>query len=133
MKILRRLAPVVLVLSAAWAQQPVRVDDAVLKNAGKSGADWLTYGFTPGETRYSPLDQLNPDNVKRLGLAWSYELGAGGGGQEATPLVWNGTLYGITNWSVVFAVDARTRQRALALGSASESKRRASRRSVAAW
>ena len=28
--------------------------------------------------------------------------------QEATPLVWNGTLYGITNWSVVFAVDART-------------------------
>ena len=30
------------------------------------------------------------------------------GNQEATPLVWNGTLYGITNWSIVFAVDART-------------------------
>ena len=44
----------------------------------------------------------------RLGLAWSYDVGAGGGGQEATPLVWNGTIYGITNWSVVFAVDART-------------------------
>ncbi len=46
--------------------------------------------------------------MKRLGLAWSYDLGAGGGGQEATPLVSNGTIYGITNWSVVFAVDART-------------------------
>src|SRR6185436_4573375 len=32
----------------------------------------------------------------------------GGGGQDATPLVWNNTIYGITNWSVVFAVDAKT-------------------------
>ena len=46
--------------------------------------------------------------MKRLGLAWSYDVGSGGGGQEATPLVWNGMLFGITNWSVVFAVDART-------------------------
>jgi glucose dehydrogenase len=43
-------------------------------------------------------------------LAWRgrTRLGSGGGGQEATPLVWNNTIYGITNWSVVFAVDART-------------------------
>jgi quinohemoprotein ethanol dehydrogenase len=77
------------------------------KPPGQS-ADWPTYGLTQGETRYSPLDQINPGNVKRLGLTWSYDLGAGGGGQEATPLVSNGTIYGITNWSVVFAVDART-------------------------
>jgi len=70
--------------------------------------DWTSYGLTPGETRYSPLTGINPSNVKRLGLAWSYEVGAGGGGQEATPLVANGTLYGITNWSIVFAVDAAT-------------------------
>jgi quinohemoprotein ethanol dehydrogenase len=107
-KMLGCLAPLALVLSTGLAQQPKRVDDAALKSAGHSGDNWLTYGFTPGETRYSPLNQLNPGNVKRLGLAWSYELGAGGGGQEATPLVWNGVLYGITNWSVVFAVDART-------------------------
>ena len=73
-----------------------------------SGQEWLTYGRDPGETRYSPLKQINPSNVNRLGLTWSYELGAGGGNQEATPLVKNGILYGITNWSVVFAVDART-------------------------
>jgi PQQ-dependent dehydrogenase (methanol/ethanol family) len=95
----------------AWiavAQQPRRVDDSALKNAGKRGDEWLTYGSTPGETRYSPLKQLDTTNVSRLGLAWSYEVGQGGGGQEATPLVWNGTIYGITNWSIVFAVDART-------------------------
>jgi quinohemoprotein ethanol dehydrogenase len=86
-------------VSIASAQQP--------KDAAKRG-EWLTYGLTQSETRYSPLDQINASNVKRLAPGWSYDVGAGGGGQEATPLVWNGTIYGITNWSVVFAVDAKT-------------------------
>jgi quinohemoprotein ethanol dehydrogenase len=69
---------------------------------------WLSYGRTQGETRYSTLKQIDSSNAKRLGLAWSYEMGAGGGNQEGTPLMWNNTLYGITTWSVVFALDART-------------------------
>jgi quinohemoprotein ethanol dehydrogenase len=97
-----------LMVGAANAQQARRVDDAVLQKASKSGDNWLTYGQNPGETRYSPLKQIDATNVGRLGLAWSYDLGEGGGNQEATPLVWNGTIYSITNWSVVFAVDART-------------------------
>ncbi len=90
--------------------QTGRIDDAALKNAAKSASDgnWLSYGLTPGETRYSPLKQIDASNVKRLGLMWSYEIGDGGGDQEATPLVWNNTIYGVTNWSIVFAVDART-------------------------
>src|SRR5215470_9934148 len=102
------LSAVGLVL-ATWvvAGQTRRVDDLALKNAGK-GDEWLTYGLTPGETRYSPLKQIDATNVSRLGLAWSYDLGGGGGNQEATPLFWNGNIYGITNWSVVFSVDART-------------------------
>jgi quinohemoprotein ethanol dehydrogenase len=82
------------------AQQRAAIDPAA--------GSWLTYGLTPSETRFSPLDQLNSSNVSRLGLRWTYVAGAGGGNQEATPLVWNDTLYGITNWSAVFAVDART-------------------------
>ena len=52
--------------------QAKRVDDATLKNAAKTAADgdWLTYGLTPGETRYSPLKQIDTTNVNRLGLAW---------------------------------------------------------------
>jgi quinohemoprotein ethanol dehydrogenase len=96
----------------APGQEPRRIDDAALRNAGrntgKTGAEWLSYGLTPGETRYSPLKQIDTGNVSRLGLAWSYEAGPGGGNQEATPLVWNGTLYNVTTWSVVYAVDART-------------------------
>jgi quinohemoprotein ethanol dehydrogenase len=95
------------------AQQAVpRVDANALRNAGTAtdalAGSWLSYGLTQGETRFSPLDQIDAGNVGRLGLSWTYALGAGGGNQEATPLVWNGTIYGITNWSVVFAVDART-------------------------
>ena len=83
---------------------PLSVAQAQPKNTD----DWTSYGFTPGETRYSPLSQINTSNVGRLGLAWSYEAGRGGGNQEATPLAWNDTIYSITNWSIVFALDART-------------------------
>jgi quinohemoprotein ethanol dehydrogenase len=100
-------------LRVVTAQQAApRVDANALRNAGTSkdalAGSWLTYGLTLSETRYSPLDQIHAGNVERLGLSWTYSLGAGGGNQEATPLVWNDTIYGITNWSVVFAVDART-------------------------
>jgi quinohemoprotein ethanol dehydrogenase len=96
--------------SPTWTQAVRAVDDTTLRNAAQHGEDWTTYGFTLGETRYSPLQQINTTNVQRLGLAWSYEVGRGGGLQEATPLAWNATLYSITNWSIVFAVDARTGQ-----------------------
>jgi quinohemoprotein ethanol dehydrogenase len=91
---------------------PANVDGKVLRNAGAANdalpGSWLTYGRTQGETRYSPLKQINDTNAKRLRLAWSYVVGAGGGNQEGTPLMWNNTLYGITTWSVVYALDART-------------------------
>jgi quinohemoprotein ethanol dehydrogenase len=93
---------------ALAALQNKRVDETALKNAGKTGEEWLTYGLNYGETRYSPLKQIDATNVKRLGLAWTYEIGPGGGNQEATPLVSNGVLFSITNWSIAYAVDART-------------------------
>src|SRR5262249_14187067 len=76
----------------------------------KIGVGWRLADLRPhaGETRFSPLKQIDASNVKRLGLVWSYEAGEGGGDQEATPLVWNNTIFGVTNWSIVFAIDART-------------------------
>jgi quinohemoprotein ethanol dehydrogenase len=104
----RKTAVLLAVSAGLAAGQARKVDDGVLKNAGKTGEEWLTYGLSQGETRYSPLNQIDTGNVSRLGLAWSYEAGPGGGPQEATPLVWNGTIFGITTWSVVFALDALT-------------------------
>ncbi len=104
----RYLCAVALVSSATWiGAQPDRLDDNALTNAWRSG-QWATYGNDLAERRFSPLGQITSANVNRLGLAWTAVIGAGGGNQEATPLVWNGTFYGITNWSIVFAVDART-------------------------
>src|SRR5580700_8615380 len=100
-------------LLAQQAAKPVTVDVKVLNGAGSAATDampgsWLSYGRNQSETRYSPLKQINDTNAKRLGLAWTYVVGAGGGNQEGTPLVWNNTLFGITTWSVVYALDAKT-------------------------
>src|SRR5260221_8694673 len=97
-----------LLLAAIASGQARRVDDAALKNSGKSGEDWLTYGLTQGETRFSPLKQIDASNVSRLGFFRATPLGPGGGNQEATPLVSNGVIYAVSNWSVVRAIDGIT-------------------------
>ena len=102
------LGIVLTVVVALALQQTRKVDDNSLKNAGKNAGEWLTYGQSYSEQRYSLLKQIDATNVSRLGQAWSYEVGSGGGPQEATPLFANGVLYGITNWSITFAIDART-------------------------
>jgi quinohemoprotein ethanol dehydrogenase len=98
--------------TSAASNLAANVTNEVLRRGGTANepmpGTWLSYGRTQGETRYSPLKQIDTTNAKRLGLAWSYVMGAGGGNQEGTPLMWNNTLYGITTWSVVFALDART-------------------------
>jgi quinohemoprotein ethanol dehydrogenase len=81
-------------------------DDQVI--LGAPAGEWLTYGRDHAGTHYSPLNQINTDNVNELGLAWTYDTRSYPGQLEGTPLVANGTLYGTLTWSVVFAVDART-------------------------
>src|SRR4029450_9743917 len=90
---------------AALALQTLRVDDKALKNSAK-GTEWLSYGMDYSEQRYSTATQINTSNVGRLQPARSYQVGTGGGPQAGTPLYANGVLYGITNWSITFAVDA---------------------------
>ena len=51
--------------------------------------DWPSYGHDPGGQRYSPLAQVNTQNVTKLKLAWRY----GVGGKEVTPLVAGGLMY----------------------------------------
>jgi len=102
--------PVLLLFAGATlapGQQVKKIDDKALKAAGK-GTEWLSNGMDWGEQRYSTAAQITPANVGKLALAWSYELGSGGGSQQATPLYSNGVLYTVTNWSIVAAVDAKT-------------------------
>ncbi|WP_120717161.1 PQQ-dependent dehydrogenase, methanol/ethanol family [Tsuneonella amylolytica] len=79
------------------------VTDAMI--AAADGGDWLTYGRTYDEQRFSPLEQVDTGSVGQLGLAWFADLDTARG-QEATPLVHNGVLYVTSAWSKVFAYDA---------------------------
>jgi quinohemoprotein ethanol dehydrogenase len=90
----------------AWAAEaPAKVDAARMKNADRDAANWLSYGRTYSEQRFSPLTKITPDNAKQLGLAWFADLDTNRG-QEATPLVIDGVMYVSTAWSMVKAYDA---------------------------
>jgi PQQ-dependent dehydrogenase (methanol/ethanol family) len=98
----------VMTIALQTQTQTRRVNDDALKNAPK-GTEWLSHGMGWSEQRYTTMTQINPQNVKNLKLDWSYEIGPGNGaGQKTNPLYANGVLYGVTNWSVVYAVDAKT-------------------------
>ncbi len=84
-----------------------RIDQARLDAAERDPDNWLGHGRTYAEQRFSPLDQVNESNVDQLGLAFSVPLDTNRG-QEATPIVVDGTMYFSTAWSKVFAVDAAT-------------------------
>src|SRR6266403_1333131 len=86
------------------------VDSASIKANTATSKDWPTIGLDYAETRFSKLNQINTDNVKNLGLMWSYNLESIRG-VEATPVVVDGIMYVTAYWSVVHAVDARTGKR----------------------
>lgn len=83
------------------------VDAASIVDADKEPGNWLTHGRTYSEQRFSPLTQINDQNVSWLGLAWYFDLDTKRG-QEATPLVVDGVMYFTTAWSRVVALDAAT-------------------------
>jgi quinohemoprotein ethanol dehydrogenase len=83
------------------------IDGARIRNADREPGNWLTHGRTYDEQRYSPLQQINADNVGDLGLAWYWDSGTTRGFQ-ATPLVVDGVMFTSGPWSMVWAHDART-------------------------
>jgi len=86
---------------------PGRVDEARLATADQDLDNWMAYGRTWEEQRFSPLTAINDGNVGRLKLAWYADLDTARG-QEATPLVVDGVMYTSTAWSKVMALDAAT-------------------------
>jgi PQQ-dependent dehydrogenase (methanol/ethanol family) len=71
------------------------------------GEQWLSHGRDYTEQRFSPLDNINANNIDQLNLAWSFKFDTARG-MEATPLVHNGVIYISTGWSHAYALDART-------------------------
>lgn len=85
------------------------VNESRLVHADREPGNWMAYGRTYDEQRFSPLTQINDHNVSQLGLAWYFDLDTHRE-QEATPVVVDGIMYFTTAWSKVFALNAVTGQ-----------------------
>src|SRR5689334_11438230 len=81
------------------------VTEAGLRNP--SPGDWLNWRRTDNAWGYSPLDQINRQNVHQLQLAWSWAMDDTGA-NEATPLVYDGIMYLPNPRGVIQALDAAT-------------------------
>jgi quinohemoprotein ethanol dehydrogenase len=104
---LQTLAVLCIVMTVIACERSSGIDDDRSRNAESDTANWLMYGRTYDDHRFSPLTQINEQTIGKLGLAWTRELGTTRG-LEATPLVENGVIYTTSAWSVVYALDAQT-------------------------
>jgi alcohol dehydrogenase (cytochrome c) len=98
-----------LALSLSSFQASARVTDTDVINDAQTTGDVVGWGMGPQAQRFSPLKQINKDNVKKLVPAWSFSFGGEKQrGQEAQPLVHNGKIFVTASYSRLFAVDAKT-------------------------
>lgn len=85
-------------------RSPPRASDPL----AEAGAQWPVFGGTMDNTRFSALDQVNASNARRLGVAWSKDLGPYQTLDESFPLMIGRTLYVTTSTDEVMAFDAVT-------------------------
>ncbi len=99
---------ITVLVGSLWAAAQVQsfrpVTEAVLRNPAPG--DWLNWRRTDNAWGFSPLDQINRQNVPQLQLAWSWAMDAGA--QETTPLVYDGVMYLPNPHGVIQALDAAT-------------------------
>src|SRR5271170_372971 len=114
---MHRLARILLVTAIAVFSAVLQGADAQsAKPTGATKDDWAYYGHDAGGTRYSPLTQINRENVTKLKVAWIFHTGDisdGSGrpkrsGLETTPILVDGTLYLTSPFNRVFAVNPET-------------------------
>ncbi|MEN2977837.1 glucose/quinate/shikimate family membrane-bound PQQ-dependent dehydrogenase (plasmid) [Tistrella bauzanensis] len=91
------------------------VADVPPDSGGVPAGDWHAYGRTQGGQRYSPLDQITPQTIDRLEVAWTYHTGdvrkptdPNETTYQVTPLKVGDTLYLCTPHNYVIALDAVT-------------------------
>ncbi|MBD3728215.1 MAG: PQQ-dependent dehydrogenase, methanol/ethanol family [Sphingomonadales bacterium] len=102
-----------LALAGTALASPVAAEEgptsADIVNDANTPGDVLSYGLGPWQQRYSPLKEVNSDNVTKLVPAYAASLGGEKQrGQESQPLVYDGMIYVTGSYSRLFAFDAKT-------------------------
>ena len=101
------LALLLVSIESVHTQSPssfVPITDDMLQDP--SDEDWLMWRRTLDSWGYSPLDEINTDNVDQLRLVWSRGLRQGA--QQGTPLAYNGMLYMPNPNDIIQAINAVT-------------------------
>ena len=88
--------------ASAQVKNYTNVTDKMLENP--SPDDWLMFSRTYDAQRYSPLSQINRNNVTQLTQAWKVEMPKGT--VESIPLVHNGVMYVVVPGGGILALDA---------------------------
>ncbi|WP_020680974.1 pyrroloquinoline quinone-dependent dehydrogenase [Marinobacterium rhizophilum] len=104
MRALKKLLLISALSSAALLSAPQSAQAGV--PAADNPDNWPQYHRTSNAWRYSPLDQISPDNIKNLKVAWIHQPGDIQMGLQATPIVIDGIVYYIGPNNNVFAVEA---------------------------
>ena len=99
------IGPLLLLLALSTSQGAPQ--DRLLRNADADIDNWRLHGRTYDNQRYSPLTDINRDNVARLKLVRRLHTGVNNS-FEAKPLVIDGVLYLVTATNHVQAWDAQT-------------------------
>src|SRR6476659_9325941 len=93
----KRVSAVALALMMVTTVRLPGQSAGTLGTLGTKSGEWPTYGGDLGNTRYSPLDQINASNFSKLEVAWRFKTDALGPFPEfkleGTPLMINGVLY----------------------------------------
>src|SRR5262245_63226683 len=102
-----RLLLVLILMATTISAQQVPFERIL--NANKEPQNWLTYGGTFLNQRYSLLNQVTTDNVKNLDLQWVLQVRTMDGATkfEATPLVVDGVMYTVKPPTPAYEVVAR--------------------------
>src|SRR4029453_7301714 len=84
----------------------------LLAQQGAKEGQWRAYASETGSTGYSPLDQINRDNVKNMQVAWSWKFdNFGNTNTEVTPIMVDGVLsFPLSPRRTIIAADAGTGQ-----------------------
>ena len=103
-QIIASLLSVILITSCQ--QKEKGIDDVAIADESQT-SDWLAYGRTHSEKRFSPLTTINTSNVNSLKVDWFLDL-PGDNGIVSTPLVVKGVMYFVGSLNKIRAVDAVT-------------------------
>jgi PQQ-dependent dehydrogenase (methanol/ethanol family) len=98
-----RLVLALVMFAASWG-----LANPELLNLQKDQGQWVMPGRTYDGLRFSPLSQINTQNVRRLQVAWTFALGVQQDGVEGEPLVIGDTMYVMAPYpNQVYALDLR--------------------------